>query len=88
MNSVTAWARVLEFVCIVGHDGLLNQGNRTTKGPAACSPLAGKLFDETGDRLHPPTPKGCVSRARENASSNGMVSTSELYVQPTGPPGR
>ena len=33
--------------------GLPNQGDATTKGRAARSPLAGKLFDETGDRLTP-----------------------------------
>ena len=37
---------------------------RTTKGRAAPSPLAGKLFDETGDRLTPSHTKKNGQRLR------------------------
>ena len=73
MNSVTAWARVLEFVCIVGHDGLLNQGTARPRAlqPAPLSPASSSTRPATG-YTHPHQKVASHAHAKRVVERDGV----------------
>ena len=60
--------------------GAAKPRRRTTKGRAARSPLAGKLFDETGDRLTP-------SHTKKKTGQRLRYYVSRRLIQHSGPKG-